>query len=763
MDSKKRHFLYISLLAIALILFFSKTIIMFDKSTQCEMVMTYLPRAEILKESITRFGDFFPLWSPYTMSGTPFFAKADTQGIFSLQGLLLLMIPDTFTALKLTYLLEILIAGIGAYALMYYLLKEHRIAFLSAIIYMFNGWIVGRFHMCHLTTVGGYSILPAIILFVIMAFRKKEWVLYSLIAGILVALQIWMGPDLKVTLWTFPIIALYLGIMSFGTNYQKRAIKAGLILLIVLAVTFGLTAVKILPSKEYIDMSSRSKVSLEDASSRKVHISQIFSKLVEPVYEGMPKIHRQYSKEYNVGIIAFLLASLALYRRWKNRTVFYFGSVALFSILLATGSFVFRLMRLIQPYDSFRYLDRTLVIYVFSFAVLAGYGLYELMKYLKEKKGWKEKKLNLAYCLIIALVILNLMVFGTTAYRPHVFRSPSEMLGQNHALQYLSKQPGLFRIHSLETNGIDWGTEFQYVPLGLSHIYGYESAWLTEYMNEYLGFSYTNPAKFWGILNVKYVTSKKPVNLSGFSLVKRFDSCKICFPEVKEIQKIWGPYVYENNEFVPRAYVVRNSILVLGQKDAAKQALYSIMAQEGFNPRTAVIILGRKNVNEYALEELYRYNAVILTTGSVDQGSFQKLKSYIDNGGILLPDVVHNRNSISNKDIEDMFSTFTDYSKELNVTMHDFDHISLKADDHGFLVYSETFSLYPGWKAKADNKEKEILRADGVISAIMLDNEHNITFEYMPRSFRNGAILSLLTVILIIAYFGYRLKRAKGP
>ncbi len=84
----------------------------------------------------------------------------------------------------------------------------------------------------------------------------------------------------------------------------------------------------------------------------------------------------------------------------------------------------------------------------------------------------------------------------------------------------------------------------------------------------------------------------------------------------------------------------------------------------------------------------------------------------------------------------------TDYGKE---------SIELRATAgaDGYLVLSEHF--YPGWKAYVDRKEVSIYRANYLFRAISLSaGEHEIKFEFTPKSFKLGIVLSILGVLFII-------------
>lgn len=751
-----KHILYVALMLILTIIVFSSWIPLSD-FVWGEHAATYMPRAQILKTSITKYHDFLPLWSPFTMGGTPFFSKADTVTIGHPLYLLILMFPPAI-AVKINYFLNIFLAGLFMYLFCLSIRISPEASFVSSIVYMFNGFATKIFGWGWQTTLDAYIFIPLIMLFVIKAFRTKKWITYSVITGVLFALQIFAGPDLKVFLFTGLLVAIYSIVHVISNRPFPRMIKVVLIGVIVLAVLSGLTAVKILPAKEYIDMSSRSQMSWEQASKRSVKPADLFDRLIEPVYEGMPKIRRNGGGDH-VGIVAFLLACFALYRRYKNRLVIFLGTTGVFSVLFAMGSFVFFfLWKYVPPFDNFRYADRSLVLFVFSLSVLAGIGAYEVLK-LVRKEWYKPVAWGLAI-----IILINLTVFGYNSSplgseKVNIF----DAIDEHHALKYMSEDTSHFRMHNYETRGIDWGTELFNIPYGLQAIYGYEGAWLIEYMNVYLAFAYNDPAKFWGLLNVKYVTAKNEINISGLRLIKKFDNCSICFPDALDLQKSWGPYLYENTLFMPRAYIVPHAVLVVGEKNAVTQTIYGLMA-DNFNPNNTVIIRGKSSINAYSAAELAKFDAVVLTQGSVDSNSAYILQNYVNSGGILLPDLTQNKNSIGPQDIQEMWNSFINegiFIPDEDIIMHDFDTREIKVQgNQGFLVVSELFSIYPGWKAYSDKTNMEILNANSMNTAVYLHNGiGSVNFLYKPASYVLGKYISLLTLCIIIGYFLYMYRK----
>jgi len=82
-----------------------------------------------------------------------------------------------------------------------------------------------------------------------------------------------------------------------------------------------------------------------------------------------------------------------------------------------------------------------------------------------------------------------------------------------------------------------------------------------------------------------------------------------------------------------------------------------------------------------------------------------------------------------------------------------------------WLVISERFAYFPGWKATINGKDLKIYKANNAISAVNLNGEKgSITFKYEPDSFRLGKIITLTTILILIVYGLYIVySRIKAP
>ena len=67
----------------------------------------------------------------------------------------------------------------------------------------------------------------------------------------------------------------------------------------------------------------------------------------------------------------------------------------------------------------------------------------------------------------------------------------------------------------------------------------------------------------------------------------------------------------------------------------------------------------------------------------------------------------------------------------------------------GYFLLLSTY--VPGWQAPVDDEPAEILRADHAFRAVRLDaGKHTIAFECAPFSFRPGAWITTIAIVLLV-------------
>lgn len=75
--------------------------------------------------------------------------------------------------------------------------------------------------------------------------------------------------------------------------------------------------------------------------------------------------------------------------------------------------------------------------------------------------------------------------------------------------------------------------------------------------------------------------------------------------------------------------------------------------------------------------------------------------------------------------------------------------IETASSEERYLVLADRY--YPGWIARVDGKEVEILRAYGVLRALRLGpGRHRVSFEFRPRSVRRGLAVTGASALLLM-------------
>ena len=86
--------------------------------------------------------------------------------------------------------------------------------------------------------------------------------------------------------------------------------------------------------------------------------------------------------------------------------------------------------------------------------------------------------------------------------------------------------------------------------------------------------------------------------------------------------------------------------------------------------------------------------------------------------------------------------------------------IMKKNEGTGTLVLSDTF--YPGWEASIDGEKSQIVKVNNIFRGVVVPvGEHTITFEYKPKSFYWGVIITIISSIVVIGMFVWVRKYSK--
>ena len=540
------------------------------------------------------------------------------------------------------------------------------------------------------------------------------------------------------------IIAAYSIVYLIDKNLTSKLIKLTIAGIIILAIGFGISAIKLLPGLEFMKFSNRGLgVPYQEYLGEPVKISDFIFSFVTNLY-GSGSISAA------IGILGFILMLWGLYR-YKSKPVLFSGLLILMSLLLSTESFLAKFLFNVPVFNQTRHIERAVVLFAFGASILAGFGFLNLQSFMERFQKIKINK-KIIFIVVISLLLFELVLIQKIPQSAKVIQ-PHDI----GVLDYMGKDDSLFRTINQGLSTPIGATGYNYyAQYGISEIKGGSGIWFNDYMT-YLSVAQNAPAKLWGVLNNKYVVIDKKTDVGNLKLIDRFEPCREC-----SIWEAFGPYLYENELFLPRYYTVPNGMLVIGNNELVQQLTYGLMLQN-WNPNSTVLIQGTK-INDYDIDFLKRFKIILLVRDSVDDDSIPKLREYVAQGGIIIPDILNSQLSVSADDMESIFNKTIGNYTEINSTYYSNNKVVLGLNGQkGWLVASERFAHFPGWKAAINNDEIDMFKADNIITAVYLDGQNgDLVFEYKPSSYSKGKLISLFSVVILLVYFGYLIYLRKS-
>lgn len=677
-----------------------------------------------------------PLWTPYFYSGRPLFAQPEYYFIdFNL--LLILLTGNIYLAMNFSAITHLFLAGLGMYFLVLFLSGSRKAGFISALIYMFNGFVHTFVVPGNIMVIEGYSLVPFILLFTIRALKGRNLVFNSVMAGLFAAFLIFTGGVIFIP-YIFLLIAVYSLIYLIGKNFLNRALKLIMAGSLIFAVGFGVSAIKLLPGIEFMGLSNRGAgIPYQEYLGEPIKISNFAFAFVTNAFLKGEHISSA------IGIAGFILLLFGFYK-FRNKLVLFSALIAALSLLMSSESFLAKALYNVPVYSQTRHIERSIFLFAFASSVLAGFGFVNL-----ESLAGKCKKIsrNMVFAIAVSLIFFELFMLQE-------FPQAVNTVEPNNIpiLEHMGKDKQQFRTINLALSDLIGATGYNYYSqLGISEIKGGSGIWFNDYL-QYLAVAQNAPAKFWGVLNNKYAIASKNISVEGLSYIGRFEACRDC-----AIREAWGPYLYKNEIYFPRYYVVPNSVLVVGDNGLAKKVIYTLMLQE-WNPKNTVLIEGMDGarIEDYDAALLKKFDFILLLSPA-GQESIAKLREYAEQGGAIVPDILNGRNSISADDINSIFNKTSGNYREIGISQYSNNKIALGLNgEKGWLVASERFAYFPGWTSRINGENIEMFRANNAITALYLDGaKGKLTFEYKPKPYKKGRLISIIASIALIAYFGH--------
>ncbi len=686
-----------------------------------------------------------PLWNPYSFSGTPLLANYQS-GVFSPFNLLFFILPFV-DAWSIFVLLQPLMAGIFMYLLARTLYRSKFASIISAISFMFCGF---------LTTWMGYATLGYAILFLPLAIFGIEKYYqtnrpgFLLLFSLTIPLSFFSG-HFQISLYFFLFVFAYIIYKFISTRNVGGLLYLGIFTLCGILLSLP----QLLPSIEFHSQSFRSAVFQKGEAIPWAYIPT----LLAPDFFGNPVTRNDWYGHYAewnayIGILPLFLALYSISSKKKTQAVFLFISGVLAFLLALNSPLLDLLIGLRIPVLATSSASRIVSLYAFIFALLAAFGFDQLFFDIADKKYrkiliwiasfagifvalWiiiiskqfipqdkifiarsnlilpslifigttlvfvlsfaKKKLVNVAALLLILIVSFDMLRFAKK-WQPFdpknlvFFNTPtniafSKIAGYERVIGNFGAEDAVYyHLPSLE------GYDALYVKRYGEFISSVQDSRIRDLGRSVVVFakSGTYTSKTINILNVKYIVHKRADDNMGWT----FPFWTYPTGQFKLIYSDDKYEFYENTKVLPRAFLVGKYKVV---KDP--QEIIDTIYDDKFNSEQEVVLESNPNAP--------------LSFNNFDNLSEAKILNY-------------------------KFNTVS---------------ISTLSKSTSILFLSDPF--YPGWKALVDGVNTPIYRANYAFKAIILPKgKHNVEFIYDPLSFRlgiYGAVIGLLTIIVLQA------------
>lgn len=760
-----------------------------------DSIVDYYPLLQFSTELIKN--GILPFWNPYLYLGTPLLALNEA---FSLSpvSILAYFLP-LYKAITYYIIVTIFFAGVFMYI---YLRKGLGLSgfssFIGGLVFMFNGHFIVWLE--HIGFVSVLLWLPLILLFIEKMIQRKSLV-YAILAGIIMGIQ-FFGGSLQVSSYLILGVLIYSLIRIFQEYLKEKdnrmSIKFLSSLFLIFLIGLGIGAIQLFPSLELLKLSDRLIAPNQFKIINPACFFALFSFIIPDIF-GNP-IHYNYWGPENyvelcgyIGILPLILAALAVVKR-RDKWVFVFSAIALFSLSVYLYTPIKNLLSLLFPYNARLSVVRIICLYAFSGSVLSAIGADYLNSNQRSVKKIRKVLIICFFTVLLFYLLGNFLIQTNKDY----------IIEKGRHINYTPWWQDEFVANP----------EFYILSLFFLKAFGNEYA---KYIRYYSPFS---PAVYMPlsllIMSIILFGRYKKVFFKFFLTLiiiidlfyfgMRFNTTSnpmTIYPKLKSVEflkKDKTPYrvLYEENKdtftFVPNTLMAYHIQSLNGYL-----SLFPKRYDEFWRLIGKKIEGGSYILTDYHSKLLDLLNVkyfVGVQSGQADK-EFKdtKFKLVYSEGPMRIYEnkscmaraffvsgfkVIKTQKDILCKLVDTNFEPDKEVILEENppikaervrsdgissLTIINYSagevEIDINAPDNGFLILSDTY--YPGWKVFVDGKIDKIFRADYILRAVFLaKGRHAVKFIYDPLSFKFGvftASITLAAALLLISIIKWKSLR----
>ncbi len=567
----------------------------------------------------------FPLWNPYSFSGSPLLANFQSAAFYPLNFLFFLMPFEL--AWSLLIISQPILAGLFMFLFLKNLKLELKAAMFGSLAFAFCGFAISWMEWGNIVSV--YLWLPMLFLAIDKLVdnlnKRKE-------------LFIWLGLYSIALLFSFFAghLQIFFYILLLSTVYFIYKLLSNKSLVKVVPYFFIANIIFVviaLPSLylvfQFINLSARNSDQIDWLAKGWFIPWQNAVQFIAPDFFGNPTT-LNYFGEWNygefigyIGVIALFFAIYSLFKVSKEK-IFFIISLLL-SLVFAFPNLISKLPFYLHiPFISTSQPTRLLAVIDFCLIVLASYGIHEFIIKKKDKKIFinllifaliftslwlfvffnglgnisaenllvtkrnlvfptvifislasllvvnyffvlKNKQKYIKY-LIILLIAINLFDLFRMGWKYLTFSKQEYLYPTTKALSFLQENTGLARI--METNGEIFPPNFA-IMYKLQSIDGYDPLYLQRYGELMASVGRNSPdihSPFGFNRIIKVENYKSPIiDLLGVKYILTAD--KLEGSKYVKVLTEGKTHIYENNGALPRAFFVQRTINAVSKQD----------------------------------------------------------------------------------------------------------------------------------------------------------------------------------------------------
>lgn len=682
-------------------------------------------------------------WDPILYCGTAFWPLPNTAPAYPPLLLSFLVRGSALGGLNLTILLHIFWGGLGTYWLVHSLTRRRFAALTAGLLFIFARY---SHHLAFVLPLDfmALSWMPWTLYFLLRAQAGPRWISNSLVAALAYAPVAWVG---GYNVFLYGLIVCGAVVMA-GACRKPVAVNllCGARLLALFFTAFLLlSAGRLLPTAAWLPLTSRGEPLPFNFAAR-----GSFS---------LPEIVQWLLQE---GWIPLALLVLGLYPGLLGRLKRYLPfALTLILIAVFSSGILFPFLHEYVPgFSRMREPRRAVLVTPAVVPVAVGLVLAWLQSLWRPGR-WAGPAIGALF-----LGLLAFDVVGKSDYERPEMHSLSKRLEANAVHQDLvrrAQDEPRFRMHDFEDTRINLKrtADIIHSALGLESLEAVlGNISVNDYDRDYFGASAYDPARLWGLMNCRYVTSGKPLDVKGLHLIRKFPEDP---EEIKNDSD--GPYLYRNEKALPRAYLVNHAVLGLDTDPHNWRDWRALVFTKFWNPNTTALILCKPDHLRDLEDDFFKRFEFAFNLGA-DRSDSDRIQ-IIQNTVLQLYDF--EKRMVLKGYPAEIFQKYPgmviphqplpDPERGWNEAA-----LSLPEDAGGkWLILAETYAIYPGWTAYVDGREIPLWTANGVATAVALpEGARRIEFKYRPPGWIPGMTITLLSLAIILLVIWKKGRNARS-